>query len=113
VVNHPKPFVSAATGSFCKSSKPGNFASFLTGSIGELPKPAYFPPWLGGRSAGRLAFAAPKPAKYLSSTFALPPGPLLGESVRAPKGVWLLLVAEVGVALLKLIEDGPGLADGT
>jgi hypothetical protein len=34
VVNHPNPLLNAATGSFCKSSNPGNAASFLGASAG-------------------------------------------------------------------------------
>jgi hypothetical protein len=113
VVNQPNPFVNAATGSFCRSSKPGNFASAGL-SIGALPKPAYFPPWLGGRSAGLLALAAPSPAKYLSSTLAFPVvveagGRREGEEVR-PSGVWeRLFVEEVG----KDIEVEGGFEPGT
>ena len=79
-------------------------------SIGALPNPAYLPPCEGGRSAERLALAAPRPAKYLSSTLALPPcagAETDGEDVR-PIGVWLREVAE-GVA----VEEGAGLVPGT
>lgn len=75
-----------------------------------LPKPAYLPPCEGGRSAERFALAAPRPAKYLSSTLALPPCDGLereGEDVR-PMGVWLREVEE-GVA----VEEGGGLTPGT
>lgn len=34
VVNHPKPFVNAATGSLCRSSKPGSLALLSSLSIG-------------------------------------------------------------------------------
>ena len=80
LVNHPKPLLIAAMGSFCISSKFGIVPAlaFAAGS-GALPKPAYLPPWLGGRSAGREAFSAPSLAKYLSSTLALF---LLGLSLR-------------------------------
>lgn len=115
LVNQPKPLVSACSGSFCKSSKPGSAAppALFGGSIGLLPKPAYFPPCEGGRSAGLDAFAAPNPAKYLSSTFALPPGPLLGLSVRPLIGVPLLLPVELSGALLKFVETLSFFSPGT
>lgn len=71
--NQPKPLVSAASGSFCRSSSLGKPSSFF--GMGVLPKPAYLPPSLGGRSSGRAALAAPRLSKYLASTLALPPAP--------------------------------------
>lgn len=52
--------------------------------MGWLPNPPYLPPCEGGRSSDRFAFAAPSPAKYLSSTFTFP---LEGLVFRAPRGV--------------------------
>jgi len=73
-VNHPNPFVNAATGSFCSSPKSGipPLPPVFVG-MAVFPNPLYFPPWLGGRSLGRDAFSSPSRAKYLSSTFALVP----------------------------------------
>ena len=50
LVNHPNPFVSAATGSRWNSSTPGIVVVVVAFSAeeetGALPKPAYLPPWL-------------------------------------------------------------------
>jgi hypothetical protein len=111
VVNHPKPLLNAATGSFWRSSKPGKVGSLFGCSTGWLPKPAYLPPWEGGRSSGRLAFAAPRPAKYLSSTLALEPGGreegVEALGCRVEIGVW-----ERGVCEREFVEDGGGLLPG-
>lgn len=78
-----------------------------------LPKPAYLPPCEGWRSSGRLALAAPRPAKYLSSTLALAPG-REGEDVRTPRGVWEReVVEEEGKEVVLAFVEGGGLVPGT
>lgn len=113
VVNHPKPFVKAATGSLCRSSRPGNLALLPSLSIGWLPNPAYFPPCEGGKSSDLFAFAAPRPAKYLSSTFTFP---LEGLEFRAPRGVCdrelVELWFEIDVAAVEDFDAG-ALGTGT
>lgn len=111
VENHPNPLVSAAIGSFCRSSSLGSPSSFL--GMGVLPNPAYLPPSLGARPSGLAALAAPRLSKYLASTLALPAGlpeglsdlgalavPLRGVLEREPPAAELFDVAGAGVDFL-------------
>ena len=88
VVNHPNPFVNAATGSFWNSSTPGNAPPFCAPPPvggGSLPNPAYFPPCEGGKSAGLDEFSLPFFAKNdsFASFLERPPRDAVGDAVLA------------------------------